>query len=125
MPAIFAVSLHIYQMGAPPLGADNVPVTGTLADAAGNTIPTRLVWTQNDPNGQIRDRNNYFLIPLQPLAANATYQARLAGLDNSFNKIRPDLDFYDWGELGRGKASSRSRGQQKRTPNRPRRLVEG
>src|SRR5262249_12846614 len=80
-PLGFPISLHINlpQGGAP--GNDNVATTATLSDGAGNAVPVKLIRTQTDVKQQIRDRNHYYMVPLQPLAPNTTYMARIAGLD--------------------------------------------
>lgn len=78
-PLGFPISLH---MAIPAgLGTDNVATTGTLTDANGNVVNTKLVWLQNDGLQLIRDRNSYFLIPLQPLTPNMQYTAHIVGID--------------------------------------------
>lgn len=50
----------------------------TLVDAQGQSVSTKLLTSANDPNLQ-GERNVAVLMPLAPLAANATYTASFAG----------------------------------------------
>jgi Cysteine-rich secretory protein family len=91
-PLGFPISLHITTPAGLP-GTDNIAATGTLTDSTGAAVNAKLLWTQNDPTSYLRDRNVYYIIPLQPLTPIMQYTAHIVGLDNSQNKFDQSWTF--------------------------------
>lgn len=81
----YPISLQVaYPASATASTGPRVPTTGSLTDAAGNSVPVTIADPATDS-----ELSGFFMIPNQPLAPATTYTARLTGTDalnNRFDK---------------------------------------
>lgn len=90
-PLGFPISLHIAQPSNPVNGTDTVANSGILTDSNNNPVPVIFIDRKSDPNGFLKD--DYFIVPKQPLAASTTYQAQITGIDVSGNQFTSTWKF--------------------------------
>ena len=85
-PTGFPISIHIDQPANVTPGTDTVVNTGTLTDAAGNVVAVKFLDRNSDTSGFLTG-DDYFLMPLMPLAVSTTYKAQISGTDLAGNQF--------------------------------------
>jgi uncharacterized protein YkwD len=90
-PVGYPISLHISQPANPAMGTSTVPGSAKLTDPSGTLVPVSYMDRTNDPAMLLAD--DYFMIPLQPLAVNTRYTGTITGTDTAGNQFSNTWSF--------------------------------